>query len=627
MKIGVVELRRKFVGAVERFPFAFAAAAAATAALVLIADPGRWHREAAEKFLATSALGFPAFLALALYGERQRWPRDKTVFFNVLLAVLIIAGFFGLPDALATEDRIRIGLLGAAAVLLATLAPFPGRGEVNGFWLFNRAVGARVLFAAFLTQTLFAGVAAALAGIDYLFGISVPGSLYLELWGVVSIFGGAIVFLRGVPERPWELDAVVDDPRRLVLFNRFILVPLVALYLVILYVYAGKIAVQARWPQGGVAGFVLGFSAAGILAYVLVAPARGKAEGKLVPLFTRWFFPLVLPLTVLLFLSVWRRIAEYGVTESRYFGVLAALWLAAISVHFAIGRTASIKAIPAILALLAIVSSFGPWGASGVSHRSQAARLERLLARNGLLAAGRVRKAPQPVPAAEAAEIGRTVRYLADRRALRLIAPWFGADLDDAAPQEVVARLGLRYDPYDSPASAGKGERVFSIVSDRASPLEISGYARYMVLDTIPGWNDFAGGERRGVGPPRGTDMRQPVARLALEQESGRLSLESGGATLVAADLVPLVRRLLHEYPDRVGSDTGIPVPREKLTIEAGAGKGKSKIHIAMIQGKERDGRIVILRVKADVLLGPGRQVRESGSREVRPAFRRKGTS
>ncbi len=610
MKIGVLDLRRKFVGAVDRFPFAFLAAAAATAALVLLADPGRWHRHAAEKFLAMAVLGFPIFVSLALFVERRGWPRDKAAFYNVLLLVLLIAAYFGLPEVLGTGDWIRTALHGIAAVLVLTLVPFPGRGEVNGFWLYNRALAVRTLFAVFLTQTLFAGVAAALSGIDYLFGISLPGSLYLSLWGVVSVFGGAVVFLRGVPERPWELDAVVDYPRRLVLFNRFILVPLVALYLFILYLYAGKIIVQARWPQGGVAGFVLGFSAAGILAYMLVSPAREKAEGRLVPLFVRWFFPLVLPLTVLLFLSVWRRIAEYGVTESRYFGVLAALWLAGTSVWFAVGRTATIKAIPASLALLAVLSSFGPWGAPGVSQRSQAGRLERLLARNGLLVAGKLQKAPRPVPVEDEAEISRAVRFLADRGGLGAIAPWFGTGLGGAAPEDVVGRMGLRYNPYSARKGGGAGERFFSFVSDRTSPLGVAGYDYYMKLDTIPGDDEFAGGEPRSGEPPGGTGAaKRPVALLVLDAKTGRLSLESGGATIATADLVPLVRTLLEDYRDREGENPEVPVPRERMTLAGSRGKGKSKIHIAEIHGAERDGRIAVHRVKADVLIKAGERL------------------
>ncbi len=608
MTIDVRNLRRKFVGAVERFPFAFLAAAGATAALVLFADPGRWHRHAAEEFLVTALLGFPVFLSLALFVERRGWPRDKAVFFNVLVLVLLIAYYFSLPEVLATGDWLRIRLHGLAALLLVTLVPFPGPGQVNGFWLYNRALVIRAAFAVFLTQILFAGVAAALSGVDYLFGISLPGSLALSLWGVVSIFGGAVVFLRGVPERPWELDAVVDHARRLVLFNRFILVPLVAFYLLILYAYAGMIVVQGRWPRGGVAGFVLGFSAAGILAYLLVPPAREKTEGRLVPLFARWFFPLVLPLAVLLFLSVWRRIAEYGVTENRYFGVLAALWLAGTSVFFAVRRTADIKAIPASLVLLALLSSFGPWGAAGVSIRSQAGRLEQLLVRNGLLAAGRVRESPKPVPDADEAEIGRIVRYLADRRGLAAIAPWFGTGLGGAAPEDVVGRMGLRYDPDYAPEDGRSGARPFSIFSDRTTPLGVAGYDYYMRLDTIPGDDEFAGGESRDGGAPGGGGAAgSPVTLLVLDEKAGRLSLERGGTTIASADLAPLVRTLLDEYRDGGGEDAGILVPRERMTLAARRGKGKATIHIAELYGTEGAGRIVVVRVKADVLIRESR--------------------
>ncbi len=601
MKIDVRDLRRKIVGAVGRFPFPFVAAATATAAIVVRSQPARWHEDAAEEILAAAAVGFPLLLSVALFAERRGWPREKAVFYNVMALVLLVAYALGLPANLAGIDLLRISLHGLAAVLLVMLVPFAVRGEDGAFWSYNRALAVRALVAAFLTQTLFAGAAAALAGIDYLFGISVPASIYLSLWAVVSVLGGAVAFLRGVPERPWERNAV-DYPRRLGLFNRFILVPLVVVYLVILYLYAAKIVVQATWPKGGVAGFVLGFSAAGILAYVLLAPVREKAEGRLVPLFARWFFPVVLPLAVLLLLSVWRRIAEYGVTESRYFGVVAALWLAALGACFT-ARRAGIKAIPASLAAVALLSSFGPWGAAAVSQRSQAARLERLLARNGLLAGGRVTKAPGPVPPGEAAEISRTVRYLADRRGLGRISPWFGADLGAAPPENVVGRLGLRYNPYGVRRSGDAGERLFAFLADRTDPLRVGGYDYYMRLDTTPGDDEFAGGSRRGVSPGGAGAARLPIALLVLDAKTGRLSLETGGEAVATADLVPLVRTLLDERPEGDTDDSGITVPREKMTLAAQGGSAKAKIVIAELYGAERNGRIAVHRVKADVLL------------------------
>ncbi len=112
-----------------------------------------------------------------------------------------------------------------------------------------------------------------------------------------------------------------------------------------------------------------------------------------------------------------------------------------------------------------------------------------------------------------------------------------------------------------------------------------------------------AGGAARG--PPGGDARaaRLPVALLVLDRRTGRLSLETGGAAVAAADLVPLVRALLDERPGWDAGDSGIAVPREKMTFTARGGTATAKIHIAELHGMERDGRITVHRVTADVLL------------------------
>ena len=593
MGMDIRGLRRKGAAAARRFPLAFSCAAIATAGLVALAGPGpsATASRAAWRLFAAAAFGFPLFVAVKTLAERKGWEGPALNSARAAAALVAAGCSLTLPGFPGTPAVVGFALLFMGFFPLMTLAPFPGRGEINGFWHYNRALLARFLYALLLTQVLAAGIGFALAGIDYLLGTGVPASLYLRLWIVVTALLGPVIFLRGVPPRPEKLQTTVAYPRWLDVLTRTILIPLVGLYLLILYAYGAKIVVQASWPKGGVAGYVLGFSAAGLLTYLLVYPVREKTESRLVPAFMRWFFPLLLPLTLLLFLSVWRRAADYGVTESRYFGALAAAWLAGACVYFIAAKAKNIKAVPASIAALALLSSVGPWGAHGVSAWSQAGRLEKILAKNGILCAGRIVPAGEPVPAQDEGEISRIVRYLSERDELDRVARWCDGGSKARNGQDVMALMGLAYDP------SRRGRDIHFMARDARS-LKVAGYDYSVKLSAL-----LRGANDRWEAPvdqPAGN--KEGRYRLLLDGKEGKLFLTEGRETVLAADIIPLVRKLRTEFRDEAKASP-VQVPREKLEIAERRGFVGIKVCLSEIVGTEKEGTVRIGNVQGEVLV------------------------
>ena len=68
-------------------------------------------------------------------------------------------------------------------------------------------------------------------------------------------------------------------------------------------------------------------------------------------------------LTIMLFIAVGKRLAQYDVSEKRYLVVILGLWLLGICLYFARRSSRNIKLIPMSLAALALITSCGPWGA------------------------------------------------------------------------------------------------------------------------------------------------------------------------------------------------------------------------------------------------------------------------
>ena len=80
----------------------------------------------------------------------------------------------------------RFQMLLVAALFLVTVAPYIGRFTPTGFWHFNKTLFFRVLMAALFSQVLYAGLAIALAALQNLFGLEVPGRRYFQLWILVT---------------------------------------------------------------------------------------------------------------------------------------------------------------------------------------------------------------------------------------------------------------------------------------------------------------------------------------------------------------------------------------------------------------------------------------------------------
>ena len=82
---------------------------------------------------------------------------------------------------------------------------------------------------------------------------------------------------------------------------------------------------------------------------------------------------------VLLFVAIFRRISDYGLTENRYFVVLLALWILGISLYLLMIKKAKLMILPITIFILTLFSAIGPWGAIHVSKKSQVRQFEKIL--------------------------------------------------------------------------------------------------------------------------------------------------------------------------------------------------------------------------------------------------------
>ena len=119
---------------------------------------------------------------------------------------------------------------------------------------------------------LYVGLILALSALKLLFDIEIHEELYLEFYIVIIGLFNTWFFVSGIPSNLEELENVNEYPKGLKIFAQYVLLPLLVLYLIILYAYGAKILIFWDWPKGIVSYLISCVSVLGILTVLLFYP-------------------------------------------------------------------------------------------------------------------------------------------------------------------------------------------------------------------------------------------------------------------------------------------------------------------------------------------------------------------
>lgn len=340
--------------------------------------------------MLAEGLGISLFFALHTFSIHKRLSVLKT---GILLLVgAIVLAAIGLHiDHLsmqANEETMAIEVFTFAIMmhLLVAFLPFFGKQQSNGFWQYNKSLFIRALTTVLYTVVLFAGLSGAILAIQELFDVHFSGKIYAYLWCFMAFPVSALIMTAGVPD-PQELDVLEqseDLPGGLRLFVQFVLLPLVAIYLLILYAYAGKILIVWSLPQGWVTILIMVFSVVGMLAMLLVHPFQQLAEHAWIKVITKNYYRSLLPLLVLQYVAIFTRISDYGFTSPRWAVVAITLWLTYICIYKVFFKGNNIILIPFTLCVVAVLFLIGPLSHNSISVWSQTAKINRLVKELGM---------------------------------------------------------------------------------------------------------------------------------------------------------------------------------------------------------------------------------------------------
>jgi len=507
-----------------RFPFTILSSLLAVGIGIYLVE---YENDIANMFpfintLLCASLGIPLYFCAAVVAQKRKWSAKTTWLLHLYATLVLVALYFTLPDANLTQNTslpyIRFGIYNITIHLLVSFIPFLASRQLNGFWNYNKILFIRFWTAVLYSGFLYLGLTLALVSLKLLFDVDIHDKLFFELYILIIGFFNTWFFVAGIPKDFDALDAITEYPKGLKIFSQYVLLPLLILYLFILYGYGGKIVLLWDWPKGIVSYLIACVSVLGILTFLLIHPYGSLSDNAWIKKASKSYYIILFPLIVILFIAVSMRIDEYGITINRYIILLLGIWLTIVCLYFTVGKT-NIKFIPTSLAAILIIMSFGPWSMFSISEKSQVNRLKNILEQVKIIEDQRIK---QEVPWVKDSlpdfhsplenthetiltdslhnEVKSILDYLDDHHGFSSIKTWYKQDLDSMInlsndntdrwsqknEAEIYMRtLGLKYEYRNT----DNKNLYFSYNTNEGNTMNVKGYDYLIAFDQY-GYDD-----------------------------------------------------------------------------------------------------------------------------------------
>jgi hypothetical protein len=512
--------------------------------------------------------------------------------------VLLALYYLLLPEDITSPQyhMVRFVLLFIGLHFLVAWLPFTGSKQMETFWEFNKSLFLRFLIAALYSAVLYIGIVIAMLAVDHLFGWEIHDDRYFQLWIVMAGIVNTWLFLAGIPRLATETGTMPEYPTGLKIFSQYVLLPLALLYFVILISFELKIIITWNWPRGWVSHLVLWYSCVGILVLLLLHPLRERAGTRWIQAYIKWFFYAMIPLVTMLFLSIFRRMSDYGVTINRYLVLVMAIGLAVVMLYFIFSRIKDIRAIPMVICFLAFLSAYGPWSAFAISEASQQGRLAAMIsAFDSDIDEPEMEESSESGPYYESG-LESTIAYLDEWHGVDAFSVWF----DDSAltvldtmeqyqrRNEIAVGLGF-------PASIGRWKQhgdPYSMLAREweVKALDISNYEYLLHFDM---------------------DYSDTVVSFILDHDSCSIERHGQRAEFLVKvagvggespdTMILSLEQRLFELIVNVGTEGSVPI--SDLTFETAGERFEAKLTFQEIHGWEYTGGITAYAIKGIALL------------------------
>lgn len=402
----------------KRFPITIAVSAALVIVLITLIEKENTFTENTIDTLSRVslilALGIPLSVCINLIFERKEEVNITQRALGYLIGAIFLVSYYFI--FLNEINWISISrYVGVSIFMYLAFAFIPWIGKKEEYESYMIDVVSSFLLTMIYSFVLFMGIVIILFTIKALFNANIPANFIIYTFITVGGIFAPSNFLARIPLVKGDTYKK-DYPKALKLLLLYIVMPLITVYSIILYVYFLKIIITRNWPQGLVSHLVLWYSIVSVAVIFFITPIL--KDNKWAEKFKRYFPKFIIPILAMMFVSIGIRVSAYGLTENRYYGIVAGLWVTGIMLYFSFKKKQRNIIIPVSLAVVALISVFGPLSSFNVAKFSQNNRLESILKRNQMLEGDEI-IAKSDISAEDKEEISMILRYFDNNHSLK----------------------------------------------------------------------------------------------------------------------------------------------------------------------------------------------------------------
>jgi hypothetical protein len=374
--------------AFRRFPLASALAIFTSIAFIYVAERSNspfTHRFDHWLLVYPIAATLISLTVSLVQESRQNLSKIPQIAAGAIWLIISIALTLYFPQNSSDPNQIYVGttylLIYTTAFLSFFIAPFFKQKDENGFWNFLTRNTKSAVIAIVITYVLNFAISLLLFGFYQLFDIKIPEKIFLYMTIFCTCTVGPILFFSGIP----SISDCQQETPALNKFetstNRFIFLPVVSLYIVLLYAYIVKIIIQWEMPKGMVSFLVSASMLLMLLHVTKTYPERINPKRTLEKALLKILPAACIPLVILMSVGIFRRIADYGISESRYYVVAINIFFyAIIAILLNPKIICKSKYIAIVFCSMFFIATNGPLSAYNVTHRVWMGSIKNVLA-------------------------------------------------------------------------------------------------------------------------------------------------------------------------------------------------------------------------------------------------------
>jgi len=398
-----------------------------------------------ERIWALLALGIAISVAVTLFAEEFK-NRYSRVGLNLLSIVLLCGYINSLPEKLLSNNNYQLVIIGLSYIISAFVVSFLKKNKDIPFWEFSKTVILQLFISFIFAQILMGGLSLAILSLKELFNVNIKSEVYGNLAVFCYLIFASIYFLANIPDETEKQKSEYTFNKFIKILGLYILLPILAIYSLILYVYLAQIIVKWELPNGWVSTLISTLGIGGFLCMLILYPLRLENETKVVNLFSKYFPLLLLPLLILMSVGIIRRFDDYGLTINRCYVLILNLWFYLISIYLFFSKSNHLKWIVISFATIAFLSSIGPWSVFEVTKKSLVTNLEISLSNAHLLKNGKVSIPTDKTIVLDTlleVKIIENIRYLSNNYGNESFQQYFTKSIKDKSITELFKGLNL----------------------------------------------------------------------------------------------------------------------------------------------------------------------------------------